>query len=164
MGYLTSMNACKVTGKSAPTLRKWADDGRIPSIRTEGGQRLYDVQACQLIAGERSSGPRVFIYCRGTEEKRQRNAKDLIALQDAFFTMYEDDDVSVTELVRMLSDASTTPGSKIVVNSKEDIPLRFRAYLEGLCNLGTVSIEYLQTEPVDIDRMKQEFVELFHLL
>jgi len=36
--------AIAVTGLTGNTLRKYADNGVIPSVRTPGGQRLFDVE------------------------------------------------------------------------------------------------------------------------
>ncbi len=45
MAYEASRIACKRLGIHENTLRKWADAGRIEHIRTESGQRRYDVDA-----------------------------------------------------------------------------------------------------------------------
>lgn len=43
-GYITTREAKKILKVNEDTLRRWADSGKIPFIRTPGGQRLYDVQ------------------------------------------------------------------------------------------------------------------------
>jgi excisionase family DNA binding protein len=45
MKLFPSREACKILGIHPNTLRQWADDGRIEHIRTESGQRRYNVDA-----------------------------------------------------------------------------------------------------------------------
>lgn len=40
---LSTSQACRVLGVCQATLRAWADDGKIQSVRTAGGHRRYDV-------------------------------------------------------------------------------------------------------------------------
>jgi excisionase family DNA binding protein len=42
--YKTTKEAKEALGVKEDTLRRWADSGLFPSIRTPGGQRLYNVQ------------------------------------------------------------------------------------------------------------------------
>jgi predicted site-specific integrase-resolvase len=42
--YKTTKEAKEALGVKADTLRRWADSGLFPSIRTPGGQRLYNIQ------------------------------------------------------------------------------------------------------------------------
>ena len=41
--YITTKEAKKTLGVREDTLRRWADKGLFPSIRTPGGQRLYNI-------------------------------------------------------------------------------------------------------------------------
>lgn len=43
--YVTSRSARRTLGVSDESLRVWADRGLIPSVRTPGGQRRYDIQS-----------------------------------------------------------------------------------------------------------------------
>lgn len=52
--------AIAMTGLTGNTLRKYADSGAIPSVRTPGGQRLFDVDA--WLGGGRQAA--VVGYCR----------------------------------------------------------------------------------------------------
>jgi putative resolvase len=58
--YIPSRKAAQILGLHPNTLRKWADDGRIQHIRTESGQRLYDVDSYLGNAAKRT----VVCYCR----------------------------------------------------------------------------------------------------
>lgn len=42
--FITTKEAKKALGVSEDTLRRWADDGVFPSIRTPGNQRLYNIE------------------------------------------------------------------------------------------------------------------------
>jgi molybdopterin-binding protein len=49
--------AAELLGVSADTVRRWADDGRLPTRRTTGGQRLVDGAALAELAVEQSNAP-----------------------------------------------------------------------------------------------------------
>jgi predicted site-specific integrase-resolvase len=59
--------AIAMTGLTGNTLRKYADSGAIPSLRTPGGQRLFDIDA--WLRGGRQAA--VVGYCR-VSSPRQR--------------------------------------------------------------------------------------------
>jgi len=58
--YLPSRKAARILGLHPNTLRKYADEGRIKSIKTASGQRRYDVDG-YLSA---DTQPTVVCYCR----------------------------------------------------------------------------------------------------
>lgn len=43
--WLSLNEAAKVLGVHPSTLRRWSDEGHLPSVRTEGGHRRYDREA-----------------------------------------------------------------------------------------------------------------------
>jgi molybdopterin-binding protein len=49
--------AAELLGVSADTVRRWADEGRLPTTRTEGGQRLVDGAALAAFAAEQEAAP-----------------------------------------------------------------------------------------------------------
>ena len=68
MAYVPLRVACKMLGLHPNTLREWADDGRIHAIRTEGGQRRFDVD------GYLKRGATVTIcYCRVSSPKQKED-------------------------------------------------------------------------------------------
>ncbi len=67
MGYLPSRKAVEKLGLSANTLRKYADTNKIPTIRNEAGQRLYDVDAYLRTVVASS----VICYCRVSSHKQR---------------------------------------------------------------------------------------------
>ena len=62
-----SREAAKRLGCHPCTLRKWADAGKIPHIRTDSGQRRYDVDAYLRIQTQRV----VIGYCRVSSFKQR---------------------------------------------------------------------------------------------
>jgi molybdopterin-binding protein len=49
--------AAELLGVSADTVRRWADDGRLPTRRTTGGQRVVDGAALAALAVEQANAP-----------------------------------------------------------------------------------------------------------
>ena len=45
--------AAEMLGVTVDTVRRWADDGRIESVRSPGGQRLIPIEDVTRIIGER---------------------------------------------------------------------------------------------------------------
>jgi len=52
---LTSGDAARVAGVSVDSIRNWADNGRLPSIRTAGGVRLFTRQDLERVVQERNT-------------------------------------------------------------------------------------------------------------
>jgi molybdopterin-binding protein len=46
--------AAELLGVSSDTMRRWADDGRLPTRRTTGGQRIVDGAALAALAVEQA--------------------------------------------------------------------------------------------------------------
>lgn len=67
MSYLPLRKAVERLGLHPNTLRKYADEGRIPVIRNAAGQRLFDVDAFMRLAG----GSVTVCYCRVSSHKQR---------------------------------------------------------------------------------------------
>jgi excisionase family DNA binding protein len=65
--YVPSRVAARRLGVHPNTLRRWADEGKIEAIRTESGQRRYDVDA---YLGKHSR-LRTVCYCRVSSYKQK---------------------------------------------------------------------------------------------
>ena len=70
-GYKTTKEAKEALGVKEDALRRWADAGLFPSIRTPGGQRLYNIQQyvehCKNNFGEEqktNNEKQKICYCR----------------------------------------------------------------------------------------------------
>jgi excisionase family DNA binding protein len=65
-GWLTLGEAARFLGVAQSTIRKWADEGRVPAIRTPGGHRRFRRGELELFlarssAGRRPVGPAVLL-------------------------------------------------------------------------------------------------------
>jgi len=68
MAYVPLRKAVEALGLSRNTLRKYADEGQIKSIKNEAGQRLYDVES--YIRGD-SARTALICYCRVSSTKQR---------------------------------------------------------------------------------------------
>jgi putative resolvase len=74
--YIPLRKAVQELGMHPNTLRKYADEGKIPSIKNAAGQRLYDVQ-CYI----RGALPATLIcYCRVSSAKQRDDLERQIAV------------------------------------------------------------------------------------
>ncbi|MDY6992040.1 MAG: IS607 family transposase [Pseudomonadota bacterium] len=64
---MPSRKAAEQLGCHPNTLRKWANEGKIPYIKTESGQRRYNVEA---FIGKRASA-KTLCYCRVSSPKQR---------------------------------------------------------------------------------------------
>jgi len=67
MAYVPLRKAVEFLGLHPHTLRKYADEGKIKSIKNEAGQRLYDVESYQRGATRTT----VVCYCRVSSAKQR---------------------------------------------------------------------------------------------
>jgi predicted site-specific integrase-resolvase len=67
MAYIPLRKAVEFLGLHPHTLRKYADEGKIESIKNEAGQRLYNVESYQ----RKTVKPAVVCYCRVSSTKQR---------------------------------------------------------------------------------------------
>jgi predicted site-specific integrase-resolvase len=67
MAYIPLRKAVEFLGLHPHTLRKYADEGKIKSIKNEAGQRLYDVESYQRGAIRATT----VCYCRVSSTKQR---------------------------------------------------------------------------------------------
>ena len=67
MVYVASRNAAAMLGLHPQTLRRYAEQGKVPHYRNSAGQRLYDVDA--YLRG--ASRPNIICYCRVSSAKQR---------------------------------------------------------------------------------------------
>jgi predicted site-specific integrase-resolvase len=67
MPYVPLRKAVEVLGLHPNTLRKYADEGKIQSIKNEAGQRLFDVESYLRCA----VGASLICYCRVSSAKQR---------------------------------------------------------------------------------------------
>lgn len=85
MGYVPLREAVKRLGLHKNTLRKYADNGIIPSIRNPAGQRMYDVEA-YLGA---SIGNALICYCRVSSTKQRDDLTRQVAYMQSLYPQAE---------------------------------------------------------------------------
>ena len=68
MAYIPLRKAVEFLGLHPNTLRKYADEGKIKSIKNSAGQRLYDVES---YTRSDSVGVAVICYCRVSSSKQR---------------------------------------------------------------------------------------------
>jgi predicted site-specific integrase-resolvase len=71
MVYIPLRKAVEFLGLSTTTLRKYADEGKIKSIRTPSGQRLFDVESFQRGQNGSATSIAVVCYCRVSSNKQR---------------------------------------------------------------------------------------------
>jgi predicted site-specific integrase-resolvase len=67
MAYIPLRKAVEFLGLHPNTLRRYADEGKIKSIKNEAGQRLYDVESYQRGATKSTT----ICYCRVSSTKQR---------------------------------------------------------------------------------------------
>lgn len=82
MAYVPLRKAVEALGLSANTLRKYADEGRIKSIKNEAGQRLYDVES--YIRGD-SARTALICYCRVSSTKQRDDLSRQVAYMQSLY-------------------------------------------------------------------------------
>ena len=75
MVYVASRKAAAMLGLHPQTLRRYADQGKIPHYRNSAGQRLYDIDA--YLRGAIS--PEVICYCRVSSTKQRGDLNRQVA-------------------------------------------------------------------------------------
>jgi len=85
MGYVPLREAVKRLGLHKNTLRKYADNGIIPSIRNPAGQRMFDVEA-YLGA---SAGSATICYCRVSSPKQRDDLARQVAYMQSLYPRAE---------------------------------------------------------------------------
>lgn len=83
MAYVPLRKAIEYFGVCANTLRKWADEGKIETIRTPGGRRLFKLNS--LNRGAR----RKVCYCRVSSRNQRDDLKNQIRYMSERFPDHE---------------------------------------------------------------------------
>ncbi len=81
MAYVPLRKAVEKLGLHPNTLRRYADEGKIPIIKNEAGQRLYDVEA--YIRGAANAS--LVCYCRVNSSKQKDDLNRQIAYMQSLY-------------------------------------------------------------------------------
>lgn len=77
--YLTSKQACAYYGISRSTLKRWANSGKVKTVRTPGNHLLYDTSALQ------NKDKKNYCYCRVSSKDNSLELQQQIqTLSDRF--------------------------------------------------------------------------------
>jgi predicted site-specific integrase-resolvase len=82
MAYIPLRKAVEFLGLHPNTLRRYADEGKIKSIKNPAGQRLYDVES--YIRGDSIRTPTI-CYCRVSSSKQRDDLDRQIAYMQSFY-------------------------------------------------------------------------------
>ena len=81
MAYVPLRKAVEKLGLHPNTLRRYANEGKIPIIKNEAGQRLYDVEAYIRPA----ANPSLVCYCRVSSSKQKDDLNRQIAYMQSLY-------------------------------------------------------------------------------
>jgi predicted site-specific integrase-resolvase len=82
MAYIPLRKAVEFLGLHPNTLRRYADEGKIKSIKNPAGQRLYDVES--YIRGDSIRTPTI-CYCRVSSSKQRNDLDRQIAYMQSLY-------------------------------------------------------------------------------
>jgi predicted site-specific integrase-resolvase len=82
MAYIPLRKAVEFLGLHPNTLRRYADEGKIKSIKNPAGQRLYDVES--YIRGDSIRTPTI-CYCRVSSSKQRDDLDRQIAYMQSLY-------------------------------------------------------------------------------
>jgi len=82
MAYIPLRKAVEFLGLHPNTLRKYADEGKIKSIKNEAGQRLYDVES--YVRGD-SDGVTTICYFRVSSSKQKDDLAQQVAYMQSLY-------------------------------------------------------------------------------
>ncbi|WP_017747946.1 IS607 family transposase [Scytonema hofmannii] len=82
MAYIPLRKAVEFLGLHPNTLRKYADEGKIKSIKNSAGQRLYDVES--YTKGD-STGITTICYCRVSSSKQRDDLDRQVAYMQSLY-------------------------------------------------------------------------------
>ncbi len=87
MKLIPLRKAVECTGLCAKTLRKYADDPFVRSVRTPGGMRLYDETDLQSLGsgGQEQEKTSTVCYCRVSSNKQRDDLASQIAYLHGLF-------------------------------------------------------------------------------
>jgi len=143
MDRLVSISkAAKILGVSVMTLRRWDEDGRLVSIKTEGGHRRYDISKIrpELVRKfEFNEDRKTIAYARASNQmgkedlENQKQVLELFCSKNGWqFEVISDNGTGVScykkGLTRLLEAIVDDRVGRLVITSKDRL-LRFGAEL-----------------------------------
>jgi predicted site-specific integrase-resolvase len=135
MAYIPLRKAVEFLGLHPHTLRKYADEGKIKSIKNEAGQRLYDVESYQ----RSSARSAVVCYCRVSSTKQ----RDDLARQVEFMRQQYPDAEIIKDTGESLNFKRKGLQALLVRLMRGDKLTLVVACRDRLCRFGFELFEYM---------------------
>ena len=141
MPYVTPREAANLLGVSTRTLARWSEDGKIPTFKTEAGQRRYDIARYlkQKSAPTEPTRSSTILYAR-VSTSSQRD--DLQRQTEALTTSYPGCEV-ITEIGSGLNFRRSKLNAILERIISGDIQLLVVAHKDRLARFGFDLIEWL---------------------
>lgn len=141
MPYVTPREAANALGVSTRTLARWSEDGKIPTFKTEAGQRRYDISTYlkQKSTSTELARPSTVLYAR-VSTSSQRD--DLQRQTEALTANYPGCEV-VTEIGSGLNFRRKKLNAILERIISGDIQLLVVAHKDRLARFGFDLIEWL---------------------
>lgn len=147
MTFISINKASQILGVHQNTLRKWADDGQIETIRSKGGHRRFNVDRYirdrQLV--EDGHRGRRICYCRVSATKQKGDLQRQIEFMRQRYPGYE-----------IISDVGSglnynRKGFKTILDAayEGDIAELVVAFKDRLCRFGFDMVKYIIEEKND---------------
>lgn len=140
MGYVSPRQASKTLGVSTRTLSRWADEGKIPFVKTAAGQRRYDLTSyLKQQSPVTTSTVRTVLYAR-VSTHGQRD--DLTRQTEALTRHYPHGEV-ITEVGSGLNLRRRKFITLLERVIRGDIDCMVVAHKDRLCRFGFELVEWL---------------------
>lgn len=143
-GFVTTKEAKKALGVKEDALRKWADQGFFPSVRTPGGQRLYNIAQYLKNQDYKSENTKEeslqkICYCRVSSHGQKDDLKRQIEYMQSRYPDY-----------RIITDIGSginfkRPGFRTILelSTKHLVSEVVVAYRDRLCPFAFELVEWL---------------------
>jgi excisionase family DNA binding protein len=165
---LTIKEASEFLGVSIPTLRRWENEKRITSERTEGGHRRYDKNILISLKNKRDNIKLTIGYCRVSSSDQKEDLERQVTTVSNYcsakgyqFKIIQDlgsglnyNKKGLKELISLVCEREI---DRIVVNYKDRLIRYGYEIIEELCELNGVRIEVINH--TDDKTYEQELVD-----
>jgi putative resolvase len=158
-GYVSTRKAKAALGVCEDTLRKWADNGLFPSLRTPGGQRLYNITKyleTQGVDSQPSSTPKQaerICYCRVSSQGQKNDLERQVAYMQSKFPEHR----IVTDIGSGINFKRRGLRSVLELSSKGLVSEVVVAYRDRMCRFAFELVEWvLQLHGVKLVVLHQE--------
>ena len=144
-GYITTKEAKRILGVKEDALRKWADNGLFPSIRTPGGQRLYNINKFLAERGVVQQQPeeikeqQKFCYCRVSSQGQKDDLQRQVAFMQEKFPNHK----IITDIGSGINFKRKGLRSILELASKGCVSEVVVAYRDRLCRFAFELIEWI---------------------